>query len=90
LQRDKEISEEEGAKISNEHQAARAELSRRLASQTWLIPDENRTIIRKLMADLSRSKFTDWTSLVVEGSESIDAAVDQLRANVRKELSLGS
>jgi hypothetical protein len=73
-------------RISYEHQKARAELARRLASQTWLIPDNNREILRKMSVDLTRRDFSDWTSLIVEGSEVIDKAVEDLRANVSKEL----
>jgi hypothetical protein len=79
LMHGRKISEEEGAKLSNDHRVARTEFSRRITRETWLIPDENRRILEKTLTELSRSNFESWDELVVHGSEIIEGATTQLR-----------
>src|SRR5438132_986358 len=50
--RNREIPEDEAAKLSEEHKKARSNFSRRLARDTWIISDESRASLDQLEVSL--------------------------------------
>jgi hypothetical protein len=78
----RELSQERIDALSAAYRVAKANLQRRLASETWLIPEEIRRRIEHGLVDLdlAASRITDWVELVIQGHE----VIYLLEADVRK------
>jgi hypothetical protein len=67
---------------------AKAELARRLASETWLIPAHCRHRLDKMIDDLDDQRPESWEQYLENGCSIIAAATDDLRSLVEKDLGL--
>jgi hypothetical protein len=88
---DRELPKERAAELFRESRAAEALLDRRLASETWLIPDPIRGRIADGLIDLRRAyNFSDWSDHLIHGTRAIRSLTDDLRRSVRDDLHLRS
>lgn len=85
----REMTEEETAKLRTSANAAEAELERRLASETWLIPDNCRIRLKQLTIDL-KNREDDWFQYLEAGAAALQKATDELREMVHSDLHLYS
>jgi hypothetical protein len=70
---------------------AEDELERKLATETWLIPDHCRKRIAQLTADLSKQPTSgDWVDYLTKGGWTIGTAINELRDMVRADLGIKS
>jgi len=68
---------------------ARKTFERRLASETWLIPDDIRTRLDDLEYALDKlDDHYDWNRIVTEGDKIVFESTNELREMVRKDLLL--
>lgn len=86
-ERDREIPAERQSELTIGYQRARANLRRRLTSETWLIPAECNDRLRKMMRELSVHHET-WFEELDAGSHAISVAISDLRKLVRNDLGL--
>jgi hypothetical protein len=84
-----DMTVEETAKLRTAANDAEAELERRLASETWLIPDNCRLRLAKLTVDLKKRE-EDWFQYLDAGSATLKTATDELREMVHADLHLYS
>jgi hypothetical protein len=85
----REISEEETKRLSKASNDAEAELARRLASETWLIPNKSRLLLNRLTQDL-KTREQDWFQYLDTNLGRIYAATNELRDMVHADLHLYS
>jgi hypothetical protein len=85
----REMAEEETAKLRTSANDAEAELERRLASETWLIPDNCRLRLKKLTIDLKKRE-EDWFQYLDAGQATLQTATNELREMVHADLHLYS
>jgi hypothetical protein len=81
-----DIPEDEQKRMLEEHKLAERTLMRRLARETWLISDENRSVLDELNKIMKRSDFDTYVDYLENGSYGIDQAIIKLRQLVRKEI----
>jgi len=86
----RELSQERTDTLSAAYQVAKATLQRRLASETWLIPEEIRRRIEHGLVDLdlAASRTTDWVELIIQGHEVIYLLKLDVRMAVLRDLGL--
>jgi hypothetical protein len=88
-ERGRELSKEDVARLTEDHQKAGADLKRRVAKETWLISDDFRTRLLALEEALSQ-RSTHWPEFLETASSSaLNSAVDDLRRIARSDLSIG-
>ena len=75
-------------RLHAETNEAKAELARRLASETWLIPAHCRRRLDKMIDDLDDQRPESWEQYLEGGYSIIKAATDDLRAAVESDLGL--
>jgi hypothetical protein len=85
----REVPEERQSELTVAYQVATKTFQRRLAAETWLIPDE----IRKRLDDMEYAldqldNLHDFSKIVVDGDKIIFAGTNELREMVRKDLLL--
>jgi hypothetical protein len=85
----RELTKEETDKLRAAANDAEAELERRLASETWLIPDDCRLRLKKLTTDL-KERQEDWFQYLDAGQATLQTATDELREMVHADLHLHS
>jgi hypothetical protein len=85
----REMTDEETAKLRAAANEAEAELERRLASETWLIPDNCRLRLKTLTSDLKKRE-EDWFQYLDAGQATLQTATDELREMVHTDLHLYS
>jgi hypothetical protein len=85
----REMTDEETAKLRTAANDAEAELERRLASETWLIPNDCRLRLTKLTTDL-KTREQDWFEYLDNGQYLLTIATDDLRDMVHADLHLYS
>jgi|ERR1035437_556792 hypothetical protein len=85
----RELTEEETEKLRTAANDAEAELERRLASETWLIPNNCRIRLNKLTEDL-KVHDEDWFQYLDAGQHTLAVATDELRDMVHADLHLYS
>jgi glycine/D-amino acid oxidase-like deaminating enzyme len=88
LMTNRETSDEEDNRRIASYQAANEELRQRLARETWLIPDHARERIARLHADLDSHHGPEagWADIVLNGRDTIEGAIDDLRRLARADL----
>jgi len=85
----REISDEESQALTKASRDAEAELARRLAAETWLIPNNCRLHLNKLTLEL-QSREQDWFQYLDTNLGRIYAATNELRDMVHADLHLYS
>jgi hypothetical protein len=85
----RELTQDETDKLRNAANDAEAELERRLASETWLIPNNCRLRLNKLTEDL-KAREEDWFQYLEAGQHTLAVATDELRDMVHADLHLYS
>ena len=85
----RDIPKERQSELTAAYQAAKKTFERRLAAETWVIPDE----IRKRLDDMQHAldqldNLYDFSKIVFDGNEIIFASTNELREMVRKDLLL--
>jgi hypothetical protein len=85
----REISDEESKALTKASRDAEAELARRLAAETWLIPNNCRKRLTKLTLEL-QSRERDWFQYLDTNLGRIYSATDELRDMVHADLHLYS
>ncbi|MHC2672601.1 hypothetical protein ACVI1J_004764 [Bradyrhizobium diazoefficiens] len=85
----RDMTDDETAKLRTASVDAEAELERRLASETWLIPDKCRLRLAKLTTDLKKRE-EDWFTYLDAGQATLKTATDELREMVHADLHLYS
>ncbi|WP_159010041.1 hypothetical protein [Bradyrhizobium sp. S69] len=85
----RELSKEETDKLRAAANDAEAELERRLASETWLIPNNCRLRLKKLTTGL-KEREEDWFEYLEAGQAKLQTATDELREMVHADLHLYS
>jgi hypothetical protein len=83
----REIPEEKQAELGKAYREAKAVLQRRLAAETWLLPEEYITRIRTMMRALSKHHESFFEDLD-EGSAAMSSAISDLRRMARRDLKL--
>jgi hypothetical protein len=63
--KDHEIPDDETERIGKEYRAARDLLERRLAAESWLLPDTSRTILNDMSYRLAHQPKADWLDTVL-------------------------
>jgi hypothetical protein len=89
LSNERELTADTEKRLSDASTAARTTLRRRLASETWLIPDVIRERIEEALVDLdlAASRNTnDWVEYLIQGHTVIDFLELDLRNSVRRDL----
>jgi hypothetical protein len=81
------LTDEVKSRLSQEYQAAKKALDRRLAAETWLIPDDCRQRLIKMKREL-HYEGNNWFELLETGQSVISATEDDLRKLVRSDLKL--
>ena len=82
----RDIPDDEQTRILEEHRIAERTLKRRLARETWLISDQNRSVLDELNKTMRRSGFDTYFDYLENGSYGIDQTIIKLRQLVRKEI----
>lgn len=85
----REISDEESNSLAKASRDAEAELARRLAAETWLIPNKCRKRLNKLTLEL-QSREQDWFQYLDTNLGRIYVATNELRDMVHADLHLYS
>jgi hypothetical protein len=85
----RELTKEQTDKLRVAANDAEAELERRLASETWLIPNNCRLRLTKLTTDL-KPRDLDWFQYLESGQVTLQVATDELRDMVHADLHLYS
>jgi hypothetical protein len=89
LAHNRELSTERAAQLRTDSLAADQLLDRRLAAETWLIPDPIRERIQDGLLELRRASYTtDWAEHLVNGSRALQSLTSDLRRSVRRDLHL--
>jgi hypothetical protein len=79
----------EEEKLKSEYEEARANLQRRLAVETWLIPPTIANRIEASLSDLSRAdEIDDWLHYMHAGNRTIAILLDDLHPAVRADLGI--
>jgi hypothetical protein len=84
-----ELTQEATDKLRSAANDAEADLERRLASETWLIPNNCRMRLNKLTSDL-KVRTEDWFEYLETGQHTLAVATDELRDMVHADLHLYS
>jgi hypothetical protein len=82
-----ELTQEKKSTLADEYSSAKRALERRLAAETWLLPDDCRTRITTMWKELDYEGH-DWYELLATGMDAIFSAQRDLRRLVRKDLGL--
>jgi hypothetical protein len=85
----REMTQEATDKLRAAANDAEADLERRLASETWLIPNNCRVRLDKLTLDL-KVRSQDWFEYLETGQHTLQVATDELRDMVHADLHLYS
>lgn len=88
VQVQREMSDDESSNLKSEANKAEAELERRLASETWLIPKSCRSRLETLTNELKNGKHDSWQQFLDAGCFSISSAIKDLRDLVQKDLGI--
>ncbi|QAY96079.1 hypothetical protein CWB41_10340 [Methylovirgula ligni] len=83
----RELSEDKKSELSKAYMAAKEKLKRRIASETWLLPEVASQRLEDLFKRLSIER-NDWFKMLDEDSYSISMATLDLRLMVREDLGL--
>ena len=87
----RELTKDETDKLRAAANDAEAELEHRLASETWLIPNNCRLRLTKLTTDLKKREADwDWAQYLDAGHTTLQTATDELREMVHADLHLYS
>jgi hypothetical protein len=88
---DRQLSDEEEAQLKAQYEDAESTLRRRLARESWLIPDTIRLRIEDALIDLERaSHITGWAEQLLAGNRVIDALKQDLRGPISSDLRMRS
>jgi hypothetical protein len=79
-----ELSEQRSNELGDEYRKARDMMLRRIASETWLLPEACINRITVMMAELSNMS-EEWGNVVSDGSVAVSSATSDFRALVRSE-----
>jgi hypothetical protein len=85
--RNRDLSEDAANALSADYMKAQSDLQRRVDSEVWLIPEKCRRRIDLLTRQLAQ-RAGDWDEMLGNGETAITTAVDDLRRDVRADLSL--
>jgi hypothetical protein len=83
----RETSIEEVARLTAEYRKAAFELRRRIDSETWLVSDQFRQRVEKLVTELEEHQ-DEWIKHVAVGHVALETATDDLRQIARDELNV--
>lgn len=83
----REIPKEKQEELGKRYRGAKAVLQRRLAAETWLLPEEYITRIRTMMRALSKNHGS-FVEDLDQGSAAMSSAISDLRRMVRRDLKL--
>ena len=86
----RELNEQTSSQLRQSYLTAEADLKRRLASETWLIPERCRNILNELTRDLSDDDGHDWFQHLDTGWHDINQTTDKLRDLVHADLKMAS
>jgi hypothetical protein len=81
----REPSIEEVARLTTEYKKAAADLSKRIDSETWLVSDQFRERVEKLVTELDKRQ-DEWLKHLTVGYVALESATDDLRKIARDEL----
>jgi hypothetical protein len=81
----RDLSAETTAKLQRDANEAEETLERRLASETWLIPEECRHRLSRLTSDL-KTRPDDWFQYLDNATGALAKGTDDLRNLVQKDL----
>jgi len=82
-----EMDKDDMDELARSYNHAKLALSRRLASETWLLPDECIQLMDKMEKDL-RYDGENWQDHLEAGAFAIRSALGALRPIVRKEMNI--
>jgi hypothetical protein len=85
----RDLSSETTTKLKKDANEAEEALERRLASETWLIPEECRLHLNSLTAKL-KNRPVDWFTYLDDALGVLTKGTDHLRTLVQKDLGLKS
>jgi hypothetical protein len=85
--RGRELSEDKKSELSKAYMAAKDKLKRRIASETWLLPETASKRLEDLFKCLAIER-NDWFKILDEDSYSISTATHDLRVIVREDMGL--
>jgi hypothetical protein len=83
----RDLPEETTNKLRADANAAEDQLERRLASETWLLPDSCRKCLADMTSELKK-RDQDWFTYIDTGVGTIRKATSELRQLVRSDLGI--
>lgn len=86
---DRDVTDEERAKLQASYEGAKARLNRKLDSEVWLIPETCVARLNTMNENLSKH-FDTWDEMLDNNSYETRRAIKELRVLVRVDLGLES